>query len=306
MATTPRLSLPRAADRIGLLCFEHTKIHQRHNTLIASTADTHYEIPTAQLTAILAGPGTSITHAAATLLADNAVTLCWTGSGAIRSYATITPLATQADLLHRQIECWSDPQRRLNGAITAYQRRFPDEAQLPQSLSELRAAEGRRVKQLYQQHASHYDIPWTRRIAQWDLADPLNRAITAAYHCFYGAAANIINALGCHHALGFIHTGKRDAYVYDIADPHKLHVGLPIAFNIATNGGTEHAVRSAINNALRKHRTLAKMVDDISTPTLSMSYSYTTTTGRQPPYRHVKHPSTNRTAHHPRNRHPTR
>lgn len=66
MASTPRISLPRAADRIGILSFDHAKLHQQHGTLIASTTAADYEIPTAQLTAILAGPGTSITHAAAT------------------------------------------------------------------------------------------------------------------------------------------------------------------------------------------------------------------------------------------------
>lgn len=262
---TPRLSLPRAADRIGILSFEFAAITQRDNILVASTSTHDYEIPTAQLTAILAGPGTSITHRAAALLADNAVTLCWTGQGGIRSYATITPLATQADLLHRQIECWADPAQRYASAVTAYRMRFPDDFETPESLIALRAAEGRRVKQMYRDHAEEHDLPWTGRTPKWEQADPLNRAITAVYHCFYGAAANVISALGCHHALGFIHTGKRDAFVYDIADLHKLDVGLPIAFAAAGRGASDTEIRADVNAAFRQYRTLATMVSNVYT-----------------------------------------
>lgn len=73
-------------------------------------------------------------------------------------------------------------------------------------MRELRAQEGRRMKARYRAIADEHNVRWAGRTAQWDTSDPLNQAITAA-HCLYGAAANIIAALGCHPSLGFIHTG---------------------------------------------------------------------------------------------------
>lgn len=266
MPRTPRISLPKVADRVGVLTFEHAHLAKRDHIVVAQTKTGDLEIPTATLTAILAGPGTSITHDAAALLADNGVTVCWTGSGAIRSYSTITPLAIQADLLHTQIQRWADPEKRLASAVVAYHRRFVDAAPAETtSFTALRAAEGRRVKSLYHHYSAVYGLPWTGRKAQWAQGDPLNQAITATYHCFYGAAANVIAALGCHHALGFIHTGKQDAFVYDIADIHKINTGLPLAFRIAADGGTERDVRTETNNELRRNRILAAMVEDLYT-----------------------------------------
>lgn len=264
MTQTPRLSLPRVADRVGVLTFEHAHLTKRDHIVVAQTKNGDLEIPTATLTAILAGPGTSITHDAAALLADNGVTVCWTGSGAIRAYATITPLAIQANLLHTQVQRWADHDLRLASAAIAYHRRFTDaDTAETASFTALRTAEGRRVKNLYRHYSSVYGIPWTGRKAQWAHGDPLNQAITATYHCFYGAAANVIAALGCHHALGFIHTGKQDAFVYDIADIHKINTGLPLAFRIAADGGSECDVRTEVNVELRRSRILATMVEDL-------------------------------------------
>ncbi|KJR10506.1 type I-E CRISPR-associated endonuclease Cas1e [Gordonia sihwensis] len=264
MATTPRLSLPRVSDRIGILVFEHARIRRAGNTITAQTSDGTYTVPIATLTAILAGPGTSITHDAATLIADCGVTVCWTGSGGIRAYSTITPLAVSADLLHHHIHAWADPDQRLAAAYRAYRLRFDDDT-AGLNIVELRALEGRRMKTAYQQAADRYGITWTRRVAQWEDADPVNRAITAAYHGLYGAAANVIAALGCHPSLGFIHTGKRDAFVYDLADIYKPTIGLDIAFSHAADLIPEKAIRTALNQTLRENHLLALMVRHLYT-----------------------------------------
>ena len=244
--------------------FEHAQLRRSGNTVIAATSGGTYAIPIATLTAILAGPGTSITHDAATLIADNAVTVCWTGSGGVRAYGTITPLAVSADLLHHHIHAWADPDERLAAAQRAYQRRFADDV-TGLSFTELRALEGRRMKDIYRQHCDEFGVSWSGRTTQWDIADPVNRAITSAYHALYGAAANVIAALGCHPSLGFIHTGRRDAFVYDLADIYKPTLGLDIAFNHFDDALPERAIRTHLNKTMREHNTLATMVSDLYT-----------------------------------------
>lgn len=262
MVTTPRISLPRATDRIGIISLEYARIRRSGNTITASNSDGTYTLPVATLTAIFAGPGTSITHEAATLIADCGVTLCWTGSGAIRAYGTITPLAVQADLLHQHVTTWSIPESRLAAARRAYQLRFSDDVH-DLTFTELRMLEGRRMKRAYRDQCENHNLAWTKRTPQWETADPINRAITASYQCLYGAAANVIAALGCLPSLGFIHTGKRDAFTYDLADIHKPSIGLDVALHHVDDANPERAIRKHMNDVLRHSHILATMVQNL-------------------------------------------
>ena len=48
-----------------------------------------------------------------------------------------------------------------------------------------------------------------------------------------GVVHSIIVALGCTPALGFVHTGHQQSFVYDIADLYKADLTIPLAFDIA-------------------------------------------------------------------------
>lgn len=254
------------SDRIGILTLEKAKITVEGGAVVANTSGSVLAIPTDTLTALFLGPGTSLTHRAAERLADSCVTVVWTGSGAVRAYGTVTPLAVRADLFHRQVTCWADRMQRLAVARRMYALRFPDDAGAgAMTMQQLRAAEGRRVRDLYRETAESYGLVWVRRDTDWDRSDDLNRAITTAYQALYGAALAVIQALGMHPALGFIHTGKYHAFAYDLADLFKTGMGLETAFAavIDCDRGVERAVRTAMNGAMRTHRVLPAMIESI-------------------------------------------
>lgn len=266
VATTTRTMLPTASDRIGILSLERARLHVQGNRVLAQTTHTTVVLPTAALTAIFLGPGTSITHKAAQIAADDAVTLIWTGTSGVRAYSTITPLAVRADLFHRQVAVWANGQERLATARTLYRLRFPDGADISKStMAELRACEGRRVRDIYRSRAAEYGLTWIRRDTDWERSDELNRAITTAYKALYGAALAVIQALGLHPALGFIHTGKHHAFAYDIADLYKTTIGLTVALEsyVASTANIEQRTRSAMNQALVNAKILPTMIQDI-------------------------------------------
>lgn len=92
MAATARTALPTSSDRIGILFLEHAKVYTRGSQVVAATAEATLMLPTAALTALFLGPGTSITHNAVKIIADDTMTIVWTGIEGVRAYSTITPL----------------------------------------------------------------------------------------------------------------------------------------------------------------------------------------------------------------------
>lgn len=262
MTTTPRASLPTVSRRLGVLTLEHARLSVEGHSVVAHTAGETLSIPINTLSAVFLGPGTSLTQKVAVRCADAGTVLIWTGSGVVRAYGSITPLAVQSQLLHKQVEAWADRRRRLMVARQMYALRFPGDDTSPWTLRELRAAEGRRVRDRYREVCEAAGIVWKRRETDWDRSDDLNRAITTAYQALYGAALGAILALGLHPGLGFIHTGKLQSLVYDVADLHKTGMGLETAIlaYLGSDSDVERATRAAMNRSFRKHSVLPSMV----------------------------------------------
>lgn len=117
----------------------------------------------------------------------------WTGAEGIRAYSTMTPLAVRADLLHRQVSVWANRQERLAAARRLYSMRFPDDTDTSKmTMVELRAAEGRRVRDIYLARAANHGLTWIRRETDWPRSDDLNKAITTAYQALYSAALAVV------------------------------------------------------------------------------------------------------------------
>jgi CRISPR-associated protein Cas1 len=262
MAKTPRIALPTAARRLGVLSLEHARLTVEGNSVVAHIDGEVLSIPVETLSAIFLGPGTSVTQRVAVKTADAGTTLVWTGSGVVRSYGSVTPLAVQSHLLHKQVESWADPRQRLGVARRMYAMRFPGDNTSRWTMAQLRAAEGRRVRDRYREVAAAVGISWTKRETDWDRSDDLNRAITASYQALYGAALGAILALGLHPGLGFIHTGQLQSLVYDIADLHKTGMGLDTAFQAYrhSTGDVERDTRAAMNRAMCDRGVISAMI----------------------------------------------
>ena len=197
-------------------------------------------IPIDQLSLVMLGPGTTITHAAVKALANNSRLLAWTGQEGVKFYAHSTGATFSSRRLITQARLVSDEKKRLDVVVKMYQKRFPGEDISGKSIEQIRGMEGQRVRASYQRLAADHGVAWTGRVYDqnnWFEATPCNRALLAANSCLYGVCAAAIVVAGYSLGLGFVHTGKQLSFVYDIADLYKTELAVPIAFRLAA---TEH------------------------------------------------------------------
>ena len=73
--------------------------------------------------------------------------------------------------------------------------RFTDVDVDKYSINELRGFEGRRVKRLYQEMGLRFAVSWKGRsydAGNWDIADTINRAVSAANAALYALTASVV------------------------------------------------------------------------------------------------------------------
>ncbi|MFF7731162.1 type I-E CRISPR-associated endonuclease Cas1e [Streptomyces sp. NPDC008001] len=264
--------LPRIGDSLSFLYLDIVRV-QQDDTGVCAVITTERRgtelvyLPTAALSRILLGPGTSITARAMTTLARHGTTLIITGSGGVRTYAGMTPDSLSTKWLERQTRSWANDHERLAVAVRMYERRFgPGTAPANPSLAQLRGMEGQRLKSLYQLLARQYRIGRFRRAydpASWNQQDPVNLALSAANTCLYGITHAALLAMGCSPALGFVHSGNQQAFVYDIADLYKAELTIPLAFSLHDSPHPEQAARRGFRDGLRLFRLMPRIIADV-------------------------------------------
>jgi CRISPR-associated protein Cas1 len=262
--------LPRVADSLSFLYADVVRIVQ-DDTGVSAQVDTpkgneRVYLPTAAISCLLLGPGTSITHRALSTLARHGTTVVCVGSGGVRCYAGIVPTSLTTSWLEKQVRCWADDQERLAVAVRMYERRFGEPVPDGTSLAQLRGMEGQRMKALYRLLAQRHRTGKFRRNydpAKWEEQDPVNLALSAASACLYGVTHAVILALGCSPALGFVHNGTQHAFVYDIADLYKAKVTAPIAFALGSSTDPEREARRKLREDFRLLKLMPAIVTDI-------------------------------------------
>jgi len=115
-------------------------------------------VPLDQFAVILLGPGTTLTHAAARMLADNNTLVCWSGEQGVRLYAYGTGGTHSAARLLRQAEAWANPKQRLAVIARMYRKRFVEDIPPRTSLETIRAMEGHRVRACYEREAARLGV----------------------------------------------------------------------------------------------------------------------------------------------------
>lgn len=260
--------LPKVRDSWSFLYLEHCKIDQDAKAIAAWDEAGKTPIPIASLTLLLLGPGTSITHAAIQTIADHGTTIVWSGEQGVRYYAMGNGETRSALHVLRQAAAWANPATRLEIVKRMYRARF-DEV-LPDNLTieQLRGREGVRVRDAYARASRETGVPWSGRSYrrdQWQHADPVNRALSAANACLYGLTQAAIVSAGYSPAIGFVHTGKQLAFVYDIADLYKVETTIPAAFEAAKSEepNLERRVRLACRDFFREAQLLKRIIGDI-------------------------------------------
>ncbi|MGW3565920.1 type I-E CRISPR-associated endonuclease Cas1e [Streptomyces sp. NPDC000941] len=262
--------LPRVADSLSFLYLDIVRVVQ-DDTGVCAQIDTKngtdlVYIPTASLSCLLLGPGTSITARALTTLARHGTSVICTGSGGVRAYAGILPDSLTTTWVERQARAWATEDTRLDIAIRMYERRFDDDVPDGTTLAQLRGMEGQRMKSLYRLLAQQHGIGRFRRNYhpdQWHTQDPVNLALSAANTCLYGIVHAALLAMGCSPALGFVHSGTQHAFVYDIADLYKADTTVPLAFSLHQSTDPERDVRRKLRDGFRLYRLLPRIINDL-------------------------------------------
>ncbi len=253
-------------ERISMIFIERGEIDVLDGAFVVIDKNgvrTH--IPVGSLACIMLEPGTRVSHRAAALAARVGTLLVWVGEAGVRLYASGQPGGARSDRLLYQAKLALDEKLRLKVVRKMYELRFGEKPPERRSVDQLRGIEGARVRKTYQLLARQYGVPWKGRRydpKEWDKSDLPNLCISAATACLYGITEAAILAAGYAPAVGFIHTGKPQSFVYDIADIVKFDGVIPIAFRIAAKrpAQPERQVRLACRDHFRQTKMLGKLI----------------------------------------------
>lgn len=261
-------SLPKLRDSTSYVYAEHARIDRELNAIAIVDKDGVTPVPAADLSLVLLGPGTTITHEAVKTLADNGVAVAWVGDGAIRYYAHGIGETRKGYKLLRQARLASDENARLRVVRAMYAMRLGLNPDPSRTLDQLRGMEGARVRHTYAEFSKRTGVPWHGRNynrGDWSRADEVNRAISAANACLYGIVHTAVVTGGYSAGLGFIHTGKQLSFVYDLADLYKAETSIHVAFETTARGERhlERSVRHACRDRFREVKLLDRILPDI-------------------------------------------
>lgn len=261
--------LPQYADRWEYVYLEMGTLDCQASSVVFRQGERETPIPLDQFSAVLLGPGTTVTAGAMKLFARNNCLVCWTGEEGTRLYAHGLGGTHSAHRLLRQAELYAEPKKRLAICRRMYSKRFGEIVSIHTSLQQLRGMEGARVRRRYEDLAEEHGLEWRgRRYDQdhWDQADPLNRALSVANACLHGLCHAAILSTGYSPAIGFIHTGKQLSFVYDVADFYKTEVTVPLAFQLVASSRehVEPRTRRACRHAFFRARIMDRVLADIA------------------------------------------
>lgn len=265
------------ADRHGLVWLARGALSVEDGCLRFRTAGTadlaagDYTVPFQMVSAVLLGPGSTVSHDALRLLARHGTALLAVGEDGVRCY-TAQPLGPDdSRIARRQARLWADSETRLAIARRMYAWRLGEI--LPSSdIAVLRGIEGARVKETYRLLADRFGIAWKGR--RYDRADPNaadtpNQAINHAATAVEAAAAIAVAATAALPQLGFIHEDSAASFILDIADLFRDAVTLPIAFAAVRDAERrpdvqlERLVRTRAGRVLRDEQVIPRMIDRI-------------------------------------------
>ncbi len=266
MHELPKLKPLMMKERVSVLFVEKGNLDVLDGAFVVVDKNgirTH--IPVGGVACLMLEPGTRVSHAAVTLASRVGCLLVWTGEAGVRLYAVGQPGGARADRLLYQARLALDDEARLKVVRKMYAVRFQEEPPAKRSVEQLRGIEGHRVKRMYQLLARKYKVVWKHREydpARWGSGDTANRCLSAATASLYGITEAAVLAAGYAPAIGFLHTGKPQSFVYDIADLVKFDTVVPVAFQTASQNPSnpEQMVRLRCRDIFRSSKLLERMI----------------------------------------------
>lgn len=266
-------------DRHGLVWLERGNLLAEDGTISFRTAGFadlpagSYGIPHQTVSFLLLGPGSTLSHDAARILARHGTGVAMIGEGGVRLYASLPPQPDQATRARAQARAWADGQQRIAVARRMYAWRLgeilPDD-----EITVLRGIEDSRMKVLYKRMAEQFGIPWSGR--HYDRGDPEaadspNQAINHASTAVLGLAQLAVAITGAIPQLGFIHEDSGFAFPLDVADLFRDSMTVPIAFAAVKqrlagehkDEPLERTVRRIAGKRFRQEKLVVQMIDRI-------------------------------------------
>ncbi len=256
-------------DRVSVIFVEKGNLDVLDGAfVVVDKTGVRTHIPVGGVACLMLEPGSRVSHAAVTLASRVGCLLVWVGNGGVRLYASGQPGGARADRLLYQAKLALDDAARLKVVRKMYALRFKEEPPERRSVEQLRGIEGVRVRKMYELLGRQYGVSWKARnydYSEWESGDIPNRCLSSATACLYGICEAAILAAGYAPAVGFIHTGKPQSFVYDIADVFKFDTVVPVAFRIAAKkpNHPEREVRVACRDAFRQSKILARIIPTI-------------------------------------------
>ncbi len=253
-------------DRVSVLFVEKGNLDVIDGAfVIVDKNGVRTHIPVGGVACLMLEPGTRVSHAAVVLASRVGCLLVWIGDCGVRLYSSGQPGGARADRLLYQAKLALDDEARLKVVRKMYAMRFKEEPPAKRSVEQLRGIEGVRVRKMYDLLAKQYGVQWKSRNydhTEWGSGDVPNRCLSSATACLYGICEAAVLAAGYAPAVGFIHTGKPQSFVYDIADVFKFETVVPVAFRIAAKNPAEpeREVRLSCRDAFRQSRILDRII----------------------------------------------
>ena len=225
-------------------------------------------IPIATVSALILGPGTTVTHAAIKTAAQCNCPLFWLGEDGLRFYAFGIAPNHDNSMARIHAEAWAASRKRSEVARRMFRHRFPDVPTGGVSIEQLRGMEGRRVKKVYEELGQRFGVTWKGRnysASNWNLSDSINQALSAANASLYALIAAVCCSMGFVPQLGFVHKAGTLPFIYDVADLYKEETSWAAAFEaISINPKDDGAlVRKILKRNVEKTRMMKRAPDDL-------------------------------------------
>ena len=265
------------ADRNGLMGLSRGRLFVEDGTLRFICAGSEeleagdYAIPYQNVSMILLGPGSTVSHDCLRLMARHGVLLAAVGEGAVKHY-TAPPMGQgRSEVARAHASLWANPKKRVDVARKMFTLRFGS-ITAHHDLNVLRGIEGSRMKESYKILADRHRIPWDGR--RYDRSNPnaadiANQAINHAATIAECAADLAVAAVGALPPLGFIHENSSNAFTLDVADLYRTEVTIPLAFKCARLAldnpslSLERLLRKMASTEFRRFKLIPKMIDNI-------------------------------------------
>ncbi len=293
------------SKRANIFFLEHCRVVQKDGRITYITerknACDYWNIPIANTTFMLLGPGTSISQAAMRLLSSAGVMVGFTGGGG-------TPLfsATEVEWLNPQSEYrpteylqqwvsfWFDEAKRLEAARRIQRHRlaylakvwsknklfqdhglyiedihsatdkFEKSIERADDVNDLLCSEGRFAKDLYKYVAQKMDYPEFQR--EQRAGDTFNNFLDNGNYLAYGLGACALWTLGLPFGLAVLHgKTRRGGLVFDAADLIKDTLIIPNAFIAASQGKTNSEFRQDCIKQFQKYKSLDYIFETLKT-----------------------------------------